>query len=75
MCNRDTARWKNSDSDSQGIRLKLKTSWAQHIYIPSPVKKLFELVQSFNTGMLLHNDSDTEAEASSVIVLLMLDPA
>lgn len=37
--------------------------------------KLFELVQSFDSEVLLRNDSGTEAEASSVIALLMLDSA
>ncbi|AHG19774.1 phosphohistidinoprotein-hexose phosphotransferase [Chania multitudinisentens RB-25] len=40
-----------------------------------PAMKLFELVQSFNAEVLLRNDSGTEAEASSVIALLMLDSA
>ncbi|MEY4474812.1 MAG: hypothetical protein RL248_579 [Pseudomonadota bacterium] len=38
-----------------------------------PAIKLFELVQSFNAEVMLRNDSGTEAEASSVIALLMLD--
>jgi phosphocarrier protein NPr len=38
-----------------------------------PAMKLFELVQSFNAEVMLRNDSGTEAEASSVIALLMLD--
>lgn len=37
--------------------------------------KLFELVQSFDAEVILRNDSGTEAEASSVIALLMLDSA
>ncbi|EEQ02649.1 hypothetical protein yrohd0001_15520 [Yersinia rohdei ATCC 43380] len=37
--------------------------------------KLFELVQSFDAEVMLRNDSGTEAEASSVIALLMLDSA
>ncbi|EKN3781507.1 TPA: PTS phosphocarrier protein NPr [Yersinia enterocolitica] len=40
-----------------------------------PAMKLFELVQSFNAEVMLRNDSGTEAEASSVIALLMLDSA
>ena len=40
-----------------------------------PVMKLFELVQSFDAEVMLRNDSGTEAEASSVIALLMLDSA
>lgn len=40
-----------------------------------PAMKLFELVQSFDAKVLLRNDSGTEAEASSVIGLLMLDSA
>ncbi|WP_431224859.1 PTS phosphocarrier protein NPr [Serratia sp. L9] len=40
-----------------------------------PAMKLFELVQSFDAEVLLRNDSGTEAEASSVIALLMLDSA
>ncbi|MEA9390338.1 PTS phosphocarrier protein NPr [Acerihabitans sp. TG2] len=38
-----------------------------------PAMKLFDLVQSFDAEVLLRNDSGTEAEASSVIALLMLD--
>ncbi|CNF44358.1 phosphohistidinoprotein-hexose phosphotransferase component of N-regulated PTS system (Npr) [Yersinia rohdei] len=41
----------------------------------SPAMKLFELVQSFDAEVMLRNDSGTEAEASSVIALLMLDSA
>ena len=40
-----------------------------------PAMKLFELVQSFDAEVLLRNESGTEAEASSVIALLMLDSA
>lgn len=40
-----------------------------------PAMKLFELVQSFNAEVLLRNEAGTEAEASSVIALLMLDSA
>ncbi|WP_409309079.1 PTS phosphocarrier protein NPr [Pectobacterium sp. B1J-3] len=40
-----------------------------------PAMKLFELVQSFNAEVILRNDSGTEAEASSVIAMLMLDSA
>lgn len=40
-----------------------------------PAMKLFELVQSFDAEVMLRNDSGTEAEASSVIGLLMLDSA
>lgn len=40
-----------------------------------PAMKLFELVQSFEAEVLLRNESGTEAEASSVIALLMLDSA
>lgn len=36
---------------------------------------LVELVQSFDAEVLLRNDSGTEAEASSVIGLLILDSA
>lgn len=38
-----------------------------------PAMKLFELVQSFDAEVLLRNEMGTEAEASSVIALLMLD--
>ncbi|MHC3489394.1 PTS phosphocarrier protein NPr [Pectobacterium brasiliense] len=38
-----------------------------------PAMKLFELVQSFDAEVILRNDSGTEAEASSVIAMLMLD--
>ncbi|MBS0849591.1 PTS phosphocarrier protein NPr [Citrobacter sp. JGM124] len=38
-----------------------------------PAMKLFELVQSFDAEVLLRNEAGTEAEASSVIALLMLD--
>ncbi|MFU9135290.1 PTS phosphocarrier protein NPr [Erwinia tasmaniensis] len=40
-----------------------------------PAMKLFELVQSFDAEVLLRNETGTEAEASSVIALLMLDSA
>ncbi|MCL2892741.1 PTS phosphocarrier protein NPr [Brenneria tiliae] len=40
-----------------------------------PAMKLFELVQSFNAEVMLRNDSGIEAEASSVIAMLMLDSA
>ncbi|WJV62927.1 PTS phosphocarrier protein NPr [Pectobacteriaceae bacterium CE70] len=40
-----------------------------------PAMKLFELVQSFEAEVLLRNDSGVEAEASSVIAMLMLDSA
>ena len=40
-----------------------------------PAIKLFELVQSFDAEVILRNDSGTEAEASSVIAMLMLDSA
>lgn len=38
-----------------------------------PAMKLFELVQSFDAEVMLRNEAGTEAEASSVIALLMLD--
>lgn len=38
-----------------------------------PAMKLFELVQSFEAEVMLRNDAGIEAEASSVIALLMLD--
>jgi phosphocarrier protein NPr len=37
--------------------------------------KLFELMQGFDAEVLLRNDEGTEAEANSVIALLMLDSA
>jgi phosphocarrier protein NPr len=40
-----------------------------------PAMKLFELVQGFDAEVLLRNESGVEAEASSVIALLMLDSA
>ncbi|POY52589.1 HPr family phosphocarrier protein [Pectobacterium versatile] len=40
-----------------------------------PAMKLFELVQSFDAEVILRNDSGTEAEAGSVIAMLMLDSA
>ncbi|RLM27543.1 phosphohistidinoprotein-hexose phosphotransferase [Brenneria alni] len=40
-----------------------------------PAMKLFELVQSFDAEVILRNDGGTEAEASSVIAMLMLDSA
>ncbi|MCG8710356.1 PTS phosphocarrier protein NPr [Brenneria sp. 4F2] len=40
-----------------------------------PAMQLFELVQSFDAEVILRNDSGTEAEASSVIAMLMLDSA
>ena len=38
-----------------------------------PAMKLFELMQNFDAEVLLRNDEGTEAEANSVIALLMLD--
>ncbi|MBV4412997.1 PTS phosphocarrier protein NPr [Enterobacteriaceae bacterium YMB-R22] len=40
-----------------------------------PAMKLFDLMQSFDAEVLLRNESGIEAEASSVIALLMLDSA
>ncbi len=40
-----------------------------------PAMKLFELVQSYDAEVMLRNEAGTEAEASSVIALLMLDSA
>lgn len=40
-----------------------------------PAMKLFELVQSFDAEVTLRNEAGTEADASSVIALLMLDSA
>ncbi len=40
-----------------------------------PAMKLFELVQSFDAEVLLRNEAGVEAEANSVIALLMLDSA
>ena len=40
-----------------------------------PAMKLFELMQGFEAEVLLRNDEGTEAEANSVIALLMLDSA
>ncbi|MEA1062535.1 PTS phosphocarrier protein NPr [Apirhabdus apintestini] len=40
-----------------------------------PAMKLFELVQTYDANVLLRNEAGTEAEASSVIALLMLDSA
>lgn len=40
-----------------------------------PAMKLFELVQSFDAEVMLRNEAGVEAEASSVIALLMLDSA
>ncbi|BCG07840.1 MULTISPECIES: PTS phosphocarrier protein NPr [Buttiauxella] len=40
-----------------------------------PAMKLFELVQSFDAEVILRNEAGTEAEANSVIALLMLDSA
>ncbi len=38
-----------------------------------PAMKLFELVQEFESEVILRNDTGTEAEASSVIAMLMLN--
>lgn len=40
-----------------------------------PAMKLFELVQSFDAEVMLRNESGVEAEASSVIAMIMLDSA
>lgn len=52
--------------------VKIKNKLGIHA---SPAIKLFELVQSFDAEVMLRNDSGIEAEASSVIALLMLDSA
>jgi phosphocarrier protein NPr len=52
--------------------VKIKNRLGMHA---RPAMKLFELVQSFDAEVLLRNDSGAEAEASSVIALLMLDSA
>lgn len=52
--------------------MKLKNKLGMHA---RPAMKLFELVQSFDAEVLLRNESGVEAEASSVIALLMLDSA
>lgn len=40
-----------------------------------PAMKLFELVQRFDAEVMLRNESGVEAEASSVIAMIMLDSA
>ena len=40
-----------------------------------PAMKLFELVQSYDAEVTLRNEAGTQADASSVIALLMLDSA
>lgn len=40
-----------------------------------PAVKLFELVQRFDAEVMLRNESVVEAEASSVIAMVMLDSA
>lgn len=40
-----------------------------------PAMKLFELVQNFDAEVILRNENGTQAEASSVIAMLMLDSA
>ncbi|OSM97425.1 PTS phosphocarrier protein NPr [Lonsdalea populi] len=40
-----------------------------------PAMKLFELVQNFDAEVILRNESGIQAEASSVIAMLMLDSA
>lgn len=40
-----------------------------------PAMKLFELVQSFDAEVMLRNENGVEAEASSVIAMIMLDSA
>ncbi|SFN26620.1 HPr-like nitrogen-regulatory protein NPr [Izhakiella capsodis] len=53
-------------------RVEIKNKLGMHA---RPAMKLFELVQSYDAEVLLRNESGTEAEASSVIALLMLDSA
>ncbi|CAJ0993372.1 PTS phosphocarrier protein NPr [Pantoea sp. Nvir] len=50
--------------------VKIKNKYGIHA---RPAMKLFELVKSFDAEVLLRNESGTEAEARSVIALLMLD--
>ncbi|MGV3346520.1 PTS phosphocarrier protein NPr [Enterobacteriaceae bacterium LUAb1] len=52
--------------------VKIKNKLGMHA---RPAMKLFERVQSFDAEVILRNESGTEAEASSVIALLMLDSA
>lgn len=40
-----------------------------------PAMQLFELVQSFDAVVMLRNEAGSEADASSVIAMLMLDSA
>lgn len=66
-----TALWKSANHDGQKT-VEIKNRLGMHA---RQAMKLFELVQSFDAEVLLRNDSGTEAEASSVIGLLMLDSA
>lgn len=40
-----------------------------------PAMKLFELVQTFQSDVIIRNEEGVEAEASSVIAMLMLNSA
>ncbi|WP_118985594.1 PTS phosphocarrier protein NPr [Photorhabdus sp. CRCIA-P01] len=51
-------------------RLEIKNRLGMHA---RPAMKLYDLVQLFESHVILRNDSHVEAEASSVIAILMLD--
>lgn len=52
--------------------VKIKNKLGIHA---KPAVKLFELVKKFDAEVILRNEKGIEAEASSVIALLMLDSA
>ncbi|MBD2802853.1 PTS phosphocarrier protein NPr [Xenorhabdus sp. M] len=53
-----------------GQRLEIKNRLGMHA---RPAMRLYDLVQQFQSQVILRNSSNIQAEASSVIAMLMLD--
>ncbi|MDC9615067.1 PTS phosphocarrier protein NPr [Xenorhabdus khoisanae] len=51
-------------------RLEIKNRLGMHA---RPAMKLYDLVQQFQSQVILHNSNNLQAEADSVIAMLMLD--
>ncbi|CDL82435.1 PTS phosphocarrier protein NPr [Xenorhabdus szentirmaii] len=51
-------------------RLEIKNRLGMHA---RPAMRLYDLVQQFQSQVILRNSSNIQAEASSVIAMLMLD--
>lgn len=55
---------------TQKTTIKLKNRLGMHA---RPAMLLYELVKKFNSSVILRNNHNIEAEADSVIAMLMLD--